>query len=524
MDQKDLANISLESIITHIPHFVFWKDTNFNYLGCNDNFAKAVGLQDPQEIVGKTDYDLWETPDAHIYREEDKEIIHTGQSLQEKEIFLVDKKGKEIIILVSKVPLHDDNNDIVGILGFYTNITQQKKTEELLKEAKEKAELANHAKSDFLAVTSHELRLPLTAILGTARLLNLEENIGALPGELIENIIMSGEHLLVLINDMLDFAKFEAGKLKFHLAPVDLRKITCDVVGMLAHQAKLKNIKLLMDYAFGAPQFVISDEKILRQVLLNLAGNALKFTEHGHVIIKVNCLKQTKKGTVLVLSVEDTGIGIPANKLDMVFEKFCQVDSFRTRAYGGTGLGLTISKAYVEAIGGKISVHSQPGIGSLFSCTIPFKLASLDSQSPPEKMSIIPVAPLPIKQLLHILLVEDDLVIQKIHCKMFEILGCIVDTAINSKEALTKFKSNKKYDAIFMDIGLMGMNGYTVAAKMRQSEPEPYTPIIAMTGYNSEQDRKNCFAAGMNDVAIKPIALHDLEKLLRRWVKCEIHI
>jgi len=634
----------LEHILDNIPCYIYWKDINSVYLGCNKKFAQAAGFASPAEVIGKTDYDfVWGETEAHLFRQSDLEVLKGIPKLDFEEPQL-QADGKQAIVLANKVPMRNKAGEIIGILGIYLDITDRKKAEIELKEAKNRAEIANHTKSEFLAVASHELRLPLTAILGMAQLLS-GENLSSQYKEQIADIIKSGEHLHALINDILDFAKLEAGKLELHPAPVDLKQIVEEIATMLSNQAKTNNIELLVDYPEDIPHRLIGDARALRQVLINLCGNALKFTERGHIIIKVDCLEKTASHATLTISVEDTGIGIAQDKLNMIFDRFSQVDSSRSRRYSGIGLGLTITKQYITAMGGNITVKSVPGEGSTFICTVPFELQSStnhispwndyksnvrilivddslrgrilqkqiassicqtvlssevfnelriaqQSQQPyhiviidqhlesidafqlaenirqqrleqPMMLLIIPGHSLPAENAAkaagffgciakpahpteflidltaaweqwrgqqhckatknenyqpHILLVEDDEIVQRVHYLMLKQAGYEVEVAKNGEQALTKF-NNHSYDLIFMDIGLPDITGFDVVREIRRRENDgQHIPIIGLTGYSDEEDRKHCLAAGMNAVAVKPVKPNELKKFLQHWV------
>lgn len=396
---------------------------------------------------------------------------------------------------------------------------------EKLLEAKEKAEIASRAKSEFLAAVSHELRIPLTGIIGMAQLLSID---CLLPGqkEQVEDILKASEHLLSVVNDLLDIAQLEAGKMELHPAPTNLKILIEELVNMLSFQASLKGLELLTNYAEDVPQQVMVDARALRQVLLNLVGNALKFTEKGYILIQVKCLQRTPEGALLEFNIQDTGIGIPEDKRVVIFDRFAQVDASYSRRYGGAGLGLTLTKHLVELMGGHIQVISDIGKGSNFTFSILFPLqerAITGQKNSLEKPKITQNVFLDRQQsaqsttLPRILLVEDDLMVQKVHKRMLEKMGCIVEVAKDGKEAVAMSKNN--YDLIFMDVGLPEMSGLEATKKIRRREGSgKHIPIVAMTAYVHEEDKNNCLAVGMDDVATKPISPVDLQKILVRWV------
>lgn len=397
---------------------------------------------------------------------------------------------------------------------------------EELRAAKERAESANRAKSEFLGVVSHELRLPLTGILGMAHMLDLECLLPA-QHEQVVDIIKSSEHLLALVDDLLDLAKLEMGKIELKPAPLNLREVLEETATMLMYQTHSKGLKLLISYEEETPQHVIADARALRQIIINLVGNALKFTEQGYILIRVKCLSQAQSQAQIELSIEDTGLGIVKDKLKMIFNHFQQSDSagYHHR-YDDIGLGLTISKAYVELMGGTITAQSQLGKGSIFSCVIPFQLQAVPEEltaknnpkvSKAERASQRAENTKNVSPPSRILLVEDDPIVQKVHRMMLERAGYKVDVAEDGVRALQMFSAD--YNAVLMDVGLPDLSGLEVVIKLRKQEGKnKRIPIIALTAYAHAEDKNNCLAAGMDDVLTKPASYSELTETLQRWL------
>jgi two-component system, OmpR family, aerobic respiration control sensor histidine kinase ArcB len=367
----------LDNIISHIPCYIYWKDKNSVYLGCNQGFAKAAGFNSPTDIIGKTDYDFaWGKTEARLFRQGDKEVLKGIPKLNFEEPQL-QADGRYATVWASKVPMRDKNNNIIGILGIYIDITERKQMEKALAEAKEKAENANRAKSEFVAVISHELRTPLNGILGLAEILLMDSvNLTTLQTECIKDIQFSGKILLNHINDILDFAKLEAGKLKFSYAPFNIREIVEGSIKNLSVLSKEKNLPLLLNIDHKIPTIVISDAHRIQQVLINLVSNAIKFTDEGQINITLSLISKNEKRAKVKLSVKDTGTGIPKNKIDFIFGKFNQLQPGYRNEIRGVGLGLSITKFLVDRLNGEINVKSIIGKGSEFVVTLPLLVSA----------------------------------------------------------------------------------------------------------------------------------------------------
>ncbi len=508
--------IFFEHILKSVPYCIFWKNKDSVYLGSNNDFAKLLGFNSGKEIIGLTDADFhWGSGEINLFREADRKVME-GDPYVNVEESLVRPDGSEITMLVSKVPVRNNEGDVIGILGISTDITNIKQTERELKEAKEKAELANKIKSEFIASMSHDLRTPLNVILGTAEIFRLRQH-RLENEEFINAISQAGKNLLNLIEDVLSFSKLEAGRFELHLEKINFKKIVDDSVAMLKLQISQKGLKFDFSYDSNIPKTVITDFMAIRRIIFNLLSNAIKFTDHGQISLELKMLEKSNETVKLELSVRDTGIGIPENRLNDIFERFSRVQPSYKSRYEGVGLGLNIVKQLLESLGGSISVHSQLGEGSKFVCVIPLQLPRYDKHAVKKSENEVGKEHYKTKKFkLKILLVEDDKLTQKIFKSFLEEFGCKIDVADCGTKALELSSNN--YDLIFMDLGLADINGLVVAETIRQRDQnKKQVPIIALTAHASKEDEQKCLDAGMNKFITKPASYQIIKKILEEF-------
>lgn len=490
----------LQTLMDHFPDYIFIKDRDSRFLQVNAALQKTLGGT-AESILGKSDFDFSPSDLARHYQEDDRKVMESRTPIVNREETHLTPEGRERCILTSKVPLLDDDGNVIGLVGISRDITKRKREELALIEARKAAEAANRAKSEFVANMSHELRTPLNGIIGMTELA-LGQPLDEALRQNLETIDESAEALLMIVNDLLDFSKIEAGKFEMDSTPFILREVLEHTMDMLASRAHARNLELHCGIEPEVPNALIGDPIRLRQVITNLVGNAIKFTSQGEVTLRTSLVSRNEEEVYLHFSVRDTGIGIPPEKQKKIFEAFTQADMGTTREYGGTGLGLTISSHLVGQMGGQLSVDSTPNSGSEFYFDASFKCQQEPaSQVNAEAPSVL--------QGLRVLLVDDNQTNLDILQQLLENWEMKPSTVGNGgmaiRELLQAYGEGDPYSIVITDVHMPGMDGLQMVEKIRQDPRLADLPVIV----SSSTDRRSGGATpeqlGVNALLKKPI-------------------
>jgi len=494
---EENREILLETIIANLPGNVYWKNRDGKYLGCNVNQAENLKLPSPKAIIGKTLTSLHpkEPELANALNEEDNHIMKTGQAKTYEEKGL-DQHRAPAIYLTSKVPLKNHENEVVGLLGLSFDVTKQK--------------LAEIAKNDFISHMAHDVRTPLTGIIGMTKTL-MQYTHDKKIVDCAQQISQSSRQLLTLLNNILEDVEAGIKDPTTMQKPFNPKQVLQNVEEFFSASLTNKGLILEIIEEKSLTEVLEGNAIALNRILLNLVGNAIKFTHQGKITLSAQEVKSPshdKKKIYLEFKVIDSGIGIPKDKREIIFEPFARLHDASEGKYEGSGLGLHSTKKTIEALGGTISVNSTLGKGSTFTVTLPFAKSHLTLQTLQEMgPRLIPFSPelplIPAK----ILLIEDNNIVAKVLVMQFEHLGCKVTLARSGKEALDKFKK-EKFDLIYTDIGLPDLKGHEITKIMRafeKKQKKKRTPIIALSAHVGEEAKKICMKAGMNSVLNKPV-------------------
>lgn len=518
-----------QNILKHIPSFIYWKDRNHVYQGCNEQFAKVAGFSTPEEVIGKTDYELvWGKTEAELYQKGDTEAFN-GKKLVNVEETQLQADGRQAIVLANKVPYFDDEGHIIGVLGIYTDITDRKKMEEDLRQAKIAAEIANQVKTAFISNMSHDIRSPLTGILNAA--FALEENAqDDFAKAQAHKLINSSQQLSNLLTDILDVIKSDRfSETNIQSETFDIREFIQKLCEIYLLNAEQKTLKLKINVAETVPKYIVTDRAKLYRILFNLIGNAIKFTNKGSVEIKIAQQGFFQDKVILEFSVKDTGIGISDEFKNKVFDLFSRETHANKGVYSGYGLGLHMAQNYMHVLNSEINFTSTKGHGSTFYFDLLVEEGKKENvrkttEATYASISNIPtqgIAPthIPTKEKTSekklstsqpiVLLIEDDKLIMDDNERILKKAGFIIIRAEDGETALKKAKT-ETFDIIMTDLGLPGLSGDEFVALYRcweKTSGKTLVPIVAYTGNaNDPKVEKICFAAGVNAILPKPVA------------------
>ncbi len=524
LSEQDLCDASvLRSILDLAAIPINYCNADRVFLFSNKAHSALHGLE-PAQVIGKTIAEiLGSAGDETIrpYYERALQGEHVEYELEIK--YKIETRYIQCIYN----PVVNKDGKVTGWVAVTNDMTERNRLENILKKnqqdlriAKENAETANIAKSEFLANMSHELRTPLNAIVGLINILRLKQHPVEKQNEYLQVMQTSSKHLMDLIDALLEATKLEVGAVQFESIPFDLKEIVNDIISINDLQAKQKGIVLRIDNMPASHPTFVGDPLRLRQVLMNLVGNAIKFTEKGHVSIAVNHAQNMATNLWdIEISVQDTGVGIAEDNLKSIFNKFTQADSSINRQYGGTGLGLSISAMLIEAMGGAISVESVYGQGSRFTIKLSLPSTYNEITSSPQQANNSAYLANQTHPDFNILLVEDNPENILVATTLLEIYGYTFSVAHDGKDALAQL-DNFQFDLVLMDVQMPEMDGFEVTRLLREREKQNNLPpitVIGMTAHALPADRVRCIEHGMDDYISKPFNPDDLDRLLKHF-------
>jgi len=507
-------------LINNIPDHIYIKDKKSRFLLASKSVAEQFGVEDVDKIIGKTDYDYFTKEHAEsAYRDEQK-IINTGKPILNKIEEETHPDGTRTWVSTTKIPRYDAKGNIIGTFGISRDVTESKNREVQLIEAQKAAQKASYAKTTFLAIMSHEIRTPLNAIIGMCEILE-ETVLSKEQHNYLKVLREAGETLLAIINDVLDISKIECGDIQIEKSEFELDSLIEKVSDIMAIRAHKKGIELIDHISPNVPVNLIGDSYRMRQILVNLIGNSIKFTDEGEVVLSVKlaeeegdqCESKEEDGVRFLFTVKDTGVGIPESKYEDIFESFKQADSSTTRKFGGTGLGLSISKKLVELMGGKMWVKSEEGKGSEFLFTVKFEVRK-------EKKTRTFIVPRGVDvRGIPVLIVDDNDTNRLILKEILTAWDAEVMEASGGKEAISILKKAKKkgkhFRLILLDRRMPSVDGFEVAEFIREDKKnEEITTVMMLTSDYRTSDLTRIDRLGISCYLVKPIKRDELKNAI----------
>jgi two-component system sensor histidine kinase/response regulator len=501
-----------QTLLDTIPNPIFYKDVRGIYQDCNTVFAQRIVGLPKEQIIGRTANELPEFIPAHlkeIYHDLDMELLtQSGTQVYDAEITCSDGTVHEFTI--SQATVANADGTVTGMIGTMSDISDHRRIEEAVWLAQETAEAANRTKSEFLANMSHEIRTPMNGVIGMTELA-LGTDLTAEQRDYLTAVQSSAESLLILINDILDFSKIEAGQLSLEEIDFDLHQVTEQLADIMAQRAGEKQLELILNVHAEVPTDVQGDPLRFRQVLINLVGNAIKFTDQGEVVVSIAVQRSSADHVELLCTVADTGIGIPPEKQDLIFKSFAQADGGIARKYGGTGLGLAISQQLVKMMGGRIWVESQVGQGSSFYFTLILKHQEGPGSAPQQKMAIT------LKD-LRVLVIDDNTTNRKMLQQTLLGFGCQPEMAENGRAGLNHLNmatGDNAFQLVLLDVQMPDMSGLEVLREIRYTPALQALPVIMLTSVDNLGYITNHQRLGWSAYLTKPIKQSQLHSVIQ---------
>lgn len=539
------------NIISSMPNNVYWLDRNCITQGCNNNVLQLLNLRRTEQFIGLTYEEMgklaqWTEGQAQSFKHDDMEVIATGKPKSNvEEPPLYDQDGNPVYYLSTRVPLFDKNKNVIGVIGISADITERKHMEEQLRIAKDQTEALSKAKSEFIANMSHDVKTPLSGIIGLAEI--LENELNGKPHPFIQDILISAQQLMNFFNNCLEMAKSDQIDMVLTKERFNLKGLIDEIMELFSSAIQSKNLNFHIYYDPKIPQTLLGSRGAIYRIILNLIGNAIKFTHRGSISIHATLgKKSTSKKAIIKLVIEDTGIGIPHAEQRLIFEKFTRLTPSYQGIYEGSGIGLFVVDKLVKSLQGEIYIQSEEGEGSQFIVVLPLEVSLLDESEYGENHldTISREASKP-KQILHheieapdslettkktlsvkhILLVEDNLIAQQIGKTLLSALNCKVDVSETGNKAVQIFEPGK-YDLVFMDVGLPDISGDIVAKHLRAKEKDSnyHVPIIALTAHPVKNTLANCKEADMQGVLNKPLSSTQALQMINYYIHGQSYI
>ena len=502
----DFERHLLSTLLQHLPDSIYFKDPDSRFLRISQAMATKFGMQNVDDVVGKTDADIFSKEHAEEARRDEVRIIETGDPLLDRIERETWPDREDTWCISHKMPFRDDTGTIIGTFGISRNITDLIRSQNELREARDTADKASQAKSEFLANMSHEIRTPMNAIIGMSELLG-GTKLTDEQNDYVDMIRESGISLLRLLNDILDFSKIEARKLELETTAFSIRDLVEKAGRTLSLRVSDKNLELTCRVAPNVADRWLGDAGRLRQVLINLIGNAVKFTKEGEIKVDVEVASHEQLAdNLLMFRVQDTGIGIPAEKQASILEAFTQADASTTRRYGGTGLGLTISKQIVALMGGSLTLESEEGVGTTFSFSIPLQPASNHDEQQQQRLTQL--------QDLPILIVDDNETNRRILYEIFTAWRMTPKLAEGGSNALQEINemsaAGTPFKLIVLDCMMPEMDGFEVAERIRHDFDQQQVKLIILSSAARPEDAARCSDLGISRYLTKPVVQSEL--------------